>query len=277
MTIPVEEARLWRVQALGGLELLRATFVQFTFPKHTHEEFMIALTEAGPARPWYRGGDHLLGPDDLLVLNPGEVHAGGPVPGIVWRYRALYPSPDLMRRAVRELAGTDRPFPQFDETVVRDRVVATAIRRAHRACEDSASTLERETRLLDALAGLISRHAVTRVAVQPLRTEHRAVHRAREYLDAHATENVSLERLAGEAGVSSFHLCRLFRRETGLSPHAYQTLVRVRYAKGLLSEGVPIPQSAVDAGFCDQAHLTRHFKRVYGVTPGRYVGGIRRN
>jgi AraC-like DNA-binding protein len=68
-----------------------------------------------------------------------------------------------------------------------------------------------------------------------------------------------------------FHLCRVFRKETGLSPHSYQTLVRVHLAKTLLAAGVAISQVAVDAGFYDQAHLTRYFKRIYGVTPGRYL------
>jgi transcriptional regulator GlxA family with amidase domain len=49
--------------------------------------------------------------------------------------------------------------------------------------------------------------------------------------------------------------------------------VRVRLAKTLLAQGLPIAQAAVEAGFVDQAHLTKHFKRIFGVTPGRYTGG----
>jgi AraC-like DNA-binding protein len=154
--------------------------------------------------------------------------------------------------------------------VVRDRAVAAALRRAHVALEEPRSALERETRLLHALGRLIARHAEDRMPAQRVGIEHRAVRRARDYLDARPSENVSLETLAGEAGVSPFYLCRVFHQQTGLSPHAYQTLARVRLVKALLATGTPIPQAAVDAGFCDQAHLTRHFKRVYGVTPGRY-------
>jgi AraC-like DNA-binding protein len=267
-----DDTRLWRVDVLGGLELLRARFADFSFPAHAHEEFLLAVTEEGPARPWYRGGTHSHGPGDMIVLNPGEVHGGGPARGAIWQYRSLYPSADLMRRAVRELSGTDRRFPQFVEKVVRDRVAATAIRRAHIALEEPRSTLERETRLLQALGCVIARHAVDRVTAQRIGSEHRAVQRARQYLHAHPAENVSLETLACEAGVSPYYLCRVFHRQTGLPPHAYQTLVRVRLVKALLATGVPIPQAAAEAGFCDQAHLTRHFKRIYGVTPGRYAG-----
>lgn len=269
-------SRLWRVDILGGLELLRARFVEFSFPGHTHEEFMIAVTEEGTGVPWYRGGTHIHGPGDIVVLNPGEVHGGGPAPGSIWQYRSLYPRADIMRRAVRELSGIDRRFPQFAENVMRDRAVATAIRRAHIALEEPTSVLERETRLLHALGCLIARYAVDRVPAQRIRSEHRPVRRARQYLEAHPAENVSLEKLAHEASLSPFYLCRIFHQQTGISPHAYQTFVRVRLAKTLLANGMPIPQVAINAGFCDQAHLTRHFKRIYGVTPGRYLGRVER-
>jgi AraC-like DNA-binding protein len=105
--------------------------------------------------------------------------------------------------------------------------------------------------------------------------EHRAVKRAREYLEALRSENVSLERLAQEAGLSPFHLCRVFRQSIGLPPHAYQSLIRAliraRFAKTLLAKGLPISQAAVEVGFFDQAHLTRQFKRIFGVTPGQYM------
>lgn len=235
---------------------------------------MIAVTEQGTALPWYRGSTHIHGPGDMIVLNPGEVHGGGPARGSIWQYRSLYPSADLMQRAVLALSGSDKRFPQFAEKVVDDPAVATAIRRAHIALEEPSSALERETRLFQALGCLIARHAVDRVAVQRIASEHRAVQRALDYLRAQPAENVSLEKLACEAGLSPFYFCRVFHQQTGLSPHAYQTLVRVRRAKSLLAKRVPIPQAAVEAGFCDQAHLTRHFKRIYGVTPGRYLGGV---
>jgi transcriptional regulator GlxA family with amidase domain len=57
----------------------------------------------------------------------------------------------------------------------------------------------------------------------------------------------------------------------GITPHAYQTQVRVRHAKSLLCAGLPIATVAAQTGFYDQAHLTRHFKGIVGLPPGRYV------
>lgn len=82
---------------------------------------------------------------------------------------------------------------------------------------------------------------------------------------------MTLAELARLAGLSAFHLCRVFRQSVGMPPHAYQTQLRVRQAKALLRAGQPIVSAAIAAGFYDQAHLTRHFKRIVGVPPGRYL------
>src|SRR5207244_5277096 len=76
--------------------------------------------------------------------------------------------------------------------------------------------------------------------------------------------------LAAAAGCSRYAAYRAFRQAYGLSPSDYQRQLRVQTARRLLSAGVPPAQVAADAGFADQAHLTRWFRRYYGVTPGAY-------
>jgi AraC-like DNA-binding protein len=263
---------MWRTEDLGGLELLRATLSEFAFRPHAHEEFFIALTEEGLATPRYRGDTHVIRPGDLVVLNPEEAHAGGPPAEVSWTYRALYPRPDLMREIMAEFPG-DRPtMPEFGGDVVRDREVAARLRRFHRLSEPpESSTLEREVYLAEALVLLVGRHAVPPHAPRPPGLERRGVRLSREYLQEHAADNVTLEAVARFAGLSAFHLCRVFREAVGMTPHAYQTQVRVRRAKSLLRAGLPITLVAAEAGFYDQAHLTRHFKRIVGLTPGRYL------
>jgi AraC-like DNA-binding protein len=70
--------------------------------------------------------------------------------------------------------------------------------------------------------------------------------------------------------MSPYALLRAFRDETGLPPHAYLNQLRARLARRLLDGGLAPALVAAEAGFADQAHLTRHFKRVVGVPPGSY-------
>jgi AraC-like DNA-binding protein len=265
-------ARMWRAADLGGLELLRATLREFAFRPHAHEEFFIALTEKGLATPTYRGDTHVIGPGDLIALNPEEAHAGGPPAEVSWTYRALYPSPDLMQAIMTEFPGGRRTTPRFGGDVVRDRQVAAGLRRFHRLSEQpESSRLELQADLTESLVLLVARHAMLPRTLGPPGHEPRAVGLTRAYLEEHAEENVTLHALAELAGLSAFHLCRVFRRAVGMTPHAYQTQVRVRRAKPLLRAGQLITRVAAEAGFYDQAHLNRHFKRIVGVTPGRYL------
>jgi AraC-like DNA-binding protein len=266
------DARMWRAADLGGLELLRATLSEFAFRPHAHEEFFIALTEGGLATPTYRRNTHVIGPGDLIVLNPEEAHAGGPMAEGSWTYRALYPGPDLMRQVMAEFPGHRSTIPTFGGDLVRDREVAARLRRFHGLSErPGASMLQREAQLTQALVLLVGRHAAPPQAPRSPGREPTAVRRSREYLEEHATESVTLAALARFAGLSAFHLCRVFGETVGMTPHAYQTQVRVRRAKSLLRAGLPIALVAAEVGFYDQAHLTRHFKRIVGVTPGRYA------
>jgi AraC-like DNA-binding protein len=266
---------MWRAEDLGGVELLRATVSEFAFHPHAHEEFFIALTEEGLVTPTYRGSTHVIGPGDLIVLNPEEAHAGGPPAESVWTYRALYPHPDLMCQIVAEFPG-DRPrMPEFSGDVVRDREIAACLRRFHRLSEQPESNmLERQAHFVEALVLLVGRHAAAPQSPRSPGREPGAVLLSRQYLQEHVDENVTLHALAHVAGLSAFHLCRVFRQAVGMTPHAYQTQARIRRAKSLLTAGLPIATVAAQTGFYDQAHLTRHFKRIVGLTPGRYLRDI---
>lgn len=99
----------------------------------------------------------------------------------------------------------------------------------------------------------------------------RELRRAAEYVEENIARNPSLTELAEEAGMSRYRFARLFKQSTGLSPHQYVIARRVERAKRLLElEGSSLHEVALGAGFSDQAHLTRHFKRFIGTTPGEF-------
>jgi transcriptional regulator GlxA family with amidase domain len=97
---------------------------------------------------------------------------------------------------------------------------------------------------------------------------------ALRHIEQRFAEPLTLHDLAEVAGLNLFTLIKQFRRETGRTPHQHLCAVRVRAAQGLLSEGLSPAVAAVEAGFFDQSHLARHFKRHCGTTPGRYAAAI---
>jgi len=135
----------------------------------------------------------------------------------------------------------------------------------------------------ETLATALAVHLVCHFATRPVQEREAGrglaryqLNRAIEFVHAHLAEDISLDSLAGAAGLSPFHFARLFKRSTGLSPHQYVLRSRVDRARGLLMRSKSsIADVAVEVGFCDQSHLAAHFKRVYGVSPKAFLRQVR--
>jgi AraC family transcriptional regulator len=135
----------------------------------------------------------------------------------------------------------------------------------------------------ETLANALAVHLVCHFATRPVQIREAGkglarfqLNRAIEFVHAHLAEDISLDSLAGAAGLSPFHFARLFKRSTGVSPHQYVLRCRVERARGLLMRSkASIAEVAVEVGFCDQSHLAAHFKRVYGVSPKAFLQQVR--
>jgi AraC-like DNA-binding protein len=99
---------------------------------------------------------------------------------------------------------------------------------------------------------------------------HEAVELAKGFVEAHAGDDIDLDSMAQEAGISKFHLVRLFREAEGTTPWAYVRAARIRRAKELLEEDLPLVDVALQSGFYDQSHFNRAFREAEGKTPGQY-------
>ncbi len=96
-----------------------------------------------------------------------------------------------------------------------------------------------------------------------------------DFIEENFTETLALAELARLCGLSLHRFVTVFRNQVGLPPHQYVCRMRVRHARHLLQQGIPAASVAIDSGFCDQSHLSRHFKRQCGMTPGHFAGAYR--
>ena len=134
--------------------------------------------------------------------------------------------------------------------------------------------LERETRITVFLRRLFARHGNFSPKRNPAPVAPRTVAIVRDYLHAKAESQVSIADLAQAAGVSGTQVIRSFSAATGMPPHAYLVSLRVERAKAALRAGTSPAGTALEVGFSDQSQLTRHFKRLTGVTPGRFAAQV---
>ena len=265
---------LWADAGLPGVLLLRADFTTHEFAPHVHEELVIAVTEEGGAEFDSRGVHDLAEAGTTLVFNPGEPHAGRLGRSARWRYRAFYLDDRALGRLADDLEVPATALPGFRSNKLRDPAVATALQALHRATERDASLLARQSGLLLALAELYRRYGSAPPRLPRAGAERTRVGRAAAYLRAHYAEPVSLAQLAEAAGMSAFHLARCFKRQLGVPPHAYLTQLRLQQARRLLEGGFGLAEAAAAVGFYDQSALSRHFRKVYGVTPGQYARAV---
>lgn len=260
-----------RVALTGGrpLDLMAASFRDHAYAPHAHEEFAVGVTVGGLETIRYRGAHHLSGPGSIVVLEPGETHTGGPAGRDGFAYRVGYPGAGLLAEGVRGA-------PHFREPVLDDPELAGALHRAYVAAGAGCEPLETETRLLRAFAELALRHAVSGTAREPRGAPGagRLAARVRELLSERLLEPPSLAELAAEVELSRYQLLRAFRAEVGMPPFAWLAQHRAGRARALLSAGHRPAEAAALVGFADQAHLTRWFRRVFGVTPGAYRNSV---
>lgn len=262
-----ERTRLFTAARLDALECLEATFRTHRFALHMHETYVMGGIFAGCETWATRGAQRYGGAGDVAFSNPEDVHDGAPMDG-GYHYRMTYPSVTLMRRLASEIAGrpvTDTPF--FPEPVVHDPELAGLFAAAFAALDAGRDQMAVDELLLRALTGCLTRHARIRPVgeVRPIR-----IMRVIGMMQDRHAEDLSLDDLAAEAGVSRDHLIRAFRRETRMTPHAYLVNLRAQAARRRLMAGESPAEVAVATGFYDQAHLTRAFKARFGVAPGAY-------
>jgi AraC-like DNA-binding protein len=268
MTGP-DQARFWRPADWPGIELMRARWVRHSFARHFHDCYTIGVNEAGWGTFDCRRAKQIAAPGCLNLIGPGETHTGAAGDTTGWSYGDFYIEPALMRSLAAD-AGFDGT-PEFRAAAVEDADLARALRRTFDLLvAGRSSRLEQECVLIAAIRQLCERHTDLRVSSEPHSNSAGPIGRIRDYLQAHWPEDVSIAALAALGGWSPYHTIRTFHRVTGITPHAYQTVVRVNRVKELLRRGISLADAAATCGFCDQSHMHRAFRGMAGVTPGAY-------
>lgn len=271
MTSFGERAAYWRVPWLP-LEAMDARFEQYTYPMHAHDTYSFGVTDHGAQSFVCRGARHVSAAGLVMAFNPDDPHDGQSAVRDGYRYRMLHLGEEHVREVLADAAPGSAGLPLFDTPVVDNPVLAGAIARLHAAVAENAPRLVVEERLTSAVL-ILSRHAATRPPPPPDgsgRLDTAGLNRARDLLRQRFADNISTDDLARAARCSRFTLYRGFRTAYGFAPSDYQRDLRLRRARALLAEGVTPASAAAEAGFADQAHLTRWFTRTYGITPAAY-------
>ena len=265
---PRNRTRYWQAPRVSGLSLMHADLTAHDYAPHSHEAFVVAVTEAGGAEFNSRGRTDEARESALLVFNPAEPHSGRMAHSQRWRYRAFYLD-KASTDAVNALVGLDGAA-YFTANVFQDADLIASFLALHRALE-GADDLRIQELLALSFGALIRRHGSrgSRVAAAP-RDRNRFETVVAAMHDRHA-ENLTLGEMSALVDLTPFQLIGLFKRMGGLTPHSYLTQVRLQAACEHLRAGLSLADAALASGFYDQSALNRHFKRAYAITPRQYL------
>lgn len=262
MVDPVARVRAWRPDVPGLSEVLHGTFADHAYPMHTHDAWTVLMVEAGQVRYDLDRREHVTARSRVVLLPPHVAHDGRAVGADGFRKRVLYLDTDQLDVA-RLGRVVDRP--EWEDPALR-----TVVDRVHRAVEGPGDELDAESWLALATARL-GRH-LTGADVAPAQGRAPTLaRRLHDLLDEHVVDGISLAAASALLEARPSHLVRAFGQEYGISPHRYLVGRRLDLARRLLLGGERPSQVAVEVGFYDQAHLTRHFKQMLGVTPAAYA------
>jgi AraC-like DNA-binding protein len=260
-----QEVTAWRPRVPGVTEVFHAHFTAYAYPMHVHEAWTLLIVDDGAVRYDLDRHEHGTPHDTVSLLPPHVPHNGSPATAGGFRKRVIYLDGS---RLGEELIG-----PAVDSPDLRDPVLRLRVGQLHTALAQPGDELEADSRLTligDRLRG----HLRPGDATGTPRRDPALARRLRELLDERVVDGIALDEAATLVRAHPAHLVRAFSTAYGIAPHQYLMSRRVDRARRLLLDGLPPGEVAAVTGFYDQSHLTRHFRKLVGVTPGRYAGTI---
>ncbi|MBU2702951.1 AraC-like DNA-binding protein [Sporomusaceae bacterium BoRhaA] len=244
-----------------GITALSASFTDFAYKKHCHEEYAFGVTLSGVQQYHLDGSLELSYPHGVMLFNSEQTHDGMAQDKTGLKYVMLYVEPDFFM----ELLGR-KEFVRFSSPVVYDYRLEQSILSLSNAIL-SASDESLCSELFVSFA-----NNFTEVGLNTAYKKEDAHTQIAKEMIYYSLENVlKLDDICKELNISKFKFIRSFKANTGLSPYQYFLNCKVSLAKRLIEKNRDIYSAVTDCGFVDITHLNRNFKKIYGTTAYEYL------
>lgn len=261
----------WRDSRMPHIELRKvADGREVCYALHSHTHWSLGAITAGQSTFVCRGVECHVHEGTLVLMDPEAAHACNPIDNQAWAYLMLYVDTDWISRLRHELGLLAEPrWQDIAPTVVTDKVLyAGYCALAECLLDAGRELLDKQTQVVEYLSALmlaLSSEPVRAVSPVPGNLKQLAAH-----MDNHCTGDLSLDELCSYSGFSPGHLIRAFKQHFGMTPHAWLINRRIQYTQRALKAGQSLVDVALNAGFADQAHFQRTFKKLVAATPDQY-------
>lgn len=262
---PVTRLSIWRNEQLFDIDFVSYRLYNHHFPRHFHDHYVIEMVTNGADGFYCNGTNYIAETNELVCINPGEVHTGNTIGNGGLSYYSLCPRREKLSE-IAELLNIplQRDF-NFEQTVSDRPLFIAKMKALFQSFQQPNSNLEQEELFIDCMKELLQPSStITEIRSSP---NDARVKQVKEYIRANFKNDISLQQLSALVSLNPYHLIRLFKRNTGLSPYDYLLVTRTEYGRQLLRKGYAVKDAAFASGFYDTSHFNRSFRKYAGASP----------
>lgn len=259
-----EELKVWRNE---GAEIALLDCTGHHFPKHYHDDYVLGVNLAGYEKIWLDGKQYEAGSDELTLYNPGEMQSSSPL-AHEWKFISIY----FNETYLQSHFGFEENI-IFEKSVMTSGVFAEAFRKGCLGClSGHFDSHEIHEFILLICDGLLRQNGKV---INTRKIDHHLTIQMMEKMLDELPDMPRLRDISDEFSLTPVQMVRIFKKNTGISPFQWLKMQRLHAVKNGLFKKKMIADLAFKYGFSDQAHLTRQFKEIFGVTPGAYKKALK--
>lgn len=244
----------------AGITALSASITDFTYKKHSHQEYAIGVTLRGIQQYNLDGSLQLSYQNGVMLFNPEQAHDGSAYDEAGLDYIMLYIEPQLFLEAIEK-----KDIVRFSNPIVYDYRLKQRI-----LSLSNAILSEKEEALCSELFLSVTENLVQNNLSTDYKTDNTIISKAKEIFHTNLGNVLNLDVISKELNLSKFQFIRVFKAHTGISPYQYYLNYKIERAKQLIEKNGDIYSAVAECGFVDLTHLNKHFKSVYGTTAYEY-------
>lgn len=215
------------------------------FKPHFHQTYSFALITNGECSVEFKNRTINYKKNDFRIINPNEIHM---VKSGIWEYKSVVFEKEFVNKITSEIAN-------IKNVIFQNKISSNEINRLF--CKMYNKNEEAVYFFFEKLISYTQDIILPDVKLK----------NSIKLIDNNFTQKLDLQTLADSEHLSKYHFLRLFKNQIGLTPHQYIIIKRLNYALKLMKKEKNLSIVAVSAGFSDQSHFIKEFKKVFGFTP----------
>ncbi len=264
------KSQFFKSERLPFVESRYSVDSKYQYEKHFHTTLSIGIIEDGELNYICEGKKYLLKPNQLAIIEPNIIHCCNPAKEQSRTYHMIYVDIKWCEQLQKTLFENVDKFISLNSVHIEDKeLFENCLKLSRVLLSKNRFYLEKEELLESFFIKLFSKYCSHKID-KSIHIKKSEIDKAKEFIKKNCSQNPTLDDIANHAGISKFHLSKLFKKQIHTSIYKYLLNCKINLAKKLLSKGYRSIEVANILGFFDQSHFISTFKKYVAATPNEY-------